>query len=166
MAKNTYYFNTSDAGPTDPDSVWTNDANAFDGNTGTKAYHSSAGASDLDTGYLKGDGTNAPASGNSISQVRVRTYANRGGSDDPIVAVIYTDGLGESLGSISNTNIGTEGWSDYTTLSTPSGGWTWAKIQTLETKIYSGVWGYDQPAMFKIEIEVTSGNTTDFFQLF
>lgn len=73
MAVNTYYFDASDAGPTDPDSVWTGDANAFDGSTGTYASTTTSGAGE-GPNELTAEGTNAPSSGGTISLVRVRVH--------------------------------------------------------------------------------------------
>ena len=53
-----YYFN--DNTPIDSDSVWTDDADGFDGSLFTAAYTATAGS----TSYrLQGDGTNAPLNG-------------------------------------------------------------------------------------------------------
>ena len=105
---NTYYFDVSDAGPTDPEAVWTNDTNAFDGDTGTSASTSTNGSATANE--LFGEGTNAPATNGEIVQVQARVYA-----DDAGVAASY---------------------GNYTILSTPTGGWTWAKVQALEVAIY------------------------------
>lgn len=144
---NTYYFDASDAGATDPNSVWTNDANAFDGNTATSATVSVSGSTS--SNYLKAEGTNAPSSGGNITQVRARVNDNSG--SDIAEATIYTDGLAESLGS-PQSPFGT-GWGSYVVLSTPSGGWTWVKVAALEVKIYSisGAGG-----VTRVEVEVTS----------
>jgi hypothetical protein len=61
-----YYFDASDAGPTDVSSVWTDDAFGFDGD-----YVSRASSSQ--NGVLKATGTNAPSSGDTISTVHART---------------------------------------------------------------------------------------------
>ena len=133
---------------TDTSNNWNNDANAFDGDTGTSA-DTSAGDN------LVGVGTNAPSTGNTISQVRMRFYGSLNG------------------GSFS--------WSSYATLSTPSGGWTWAKVQALEARlnrdfsigyvqarIYDGathlgtaqIFGFNTSAnVAKVEVEVTSATS-------
>lgn len=148
---NSYYFDVSDAGPTDPNSVFTNDANAFDGSIGTVAIASASGSTS--SNYLLGEGTNAPSSGGGIMQVRARVNVAGAGGD--CFAAIYTDGLGELLGTPSETGGGDfNGWGSYVTLSVPTGGWTWAKVQALETKIYFTTPSSNQVS--KVEIEVTS----------
>ncbi|MEN8233776.1 MAG: hypothetical protein ABFR89_02495 [Actinomycetota bacterium] len=89
-----YYFDASDAGPTDSEAGWSNDANAFDGSTSTSA------TAIIPDRTLSGTGTNAPSSGPAIDKVRCHTI---------------------------NGN---------TTLLTPTGGWTWAKVQALEVRMY------------------------------
>lgn len=170
MAVSTYYFDGSDAGATDPDGVWLNDSNAFDGSTGTSASTSGANSSDwgsTSTKYLKAEGTNAPGSGGEITQVRVRLYGS--GDEQTGVsygkAAVYTDGLSELLGTAVNTLGGgpPPGWSDYTTLSAPTGGWTWAKIQALEVKIYNDNYVLNGDfSVFRVEIEVTYSETVSY----
>ena len=70
----TYYFDASISGPTDPNGVWYQSINAFDGNTSTFAFCSGEGTSS--SNYLQGVGTNAPTSGDVISQIRARTSGN------------------------------------------------------------------------------------------
>ncbi len=153
MAINTYYFDASDAGPTDPDANWANDANAFDGLTTTLATATLVG--DTTTKYLMGEGTNAPSSSqDGIYVVKARIYSKPGyyGQEN---AAIYTDGLGELLGTCVNlTDIPGGAWGAYLTLTTPSGGWTWDKLSKLETKIYcTNVAG----AVYRVEILVSDG---------
>jgi hypothetical protein len=77
MAVSTYYFDASDAAIGDPNSKWTNDANAADGNTATSATSSSASTNSGD--YIEIDGTNAGTNG-PISQVRGRAFIGTTGS--------------------------------------------------------------------------------------
>ena len=146
----TYYFDASDNGPTDNDAAWTNDANAFDGSTTTFAS-ASAGGSLPDVNVLGGGGTNAPSIGGTISQVRARIYATNGLG--PVArATIYTDALAQSLGSIDSTAAGLgTGWGDFTTLSTPTGGWDWSILQALEALIYTDT----NNNVYRVEVEVT-----------
>ncbi len=65
-SRDVYYFNASDAGPTDTGGHWTADADAFDGSNGTNAASTSQHASDV----LAGTGTTAPTSGNTILEVQ------------------------------------------------------------------------------------------------
>lgn len=99
-----YYIDASDLGPNDDDSVWTNEANAVDGATGTYATCNTPNfiAGEPAASELRADGTNAPSSGDTITQVRIRNHNGTG-------------------------------WGSYVTLSAPSGGWTWAKVQGLES---------------------------------
>ena len=81
---NTYYFDASDAGPTDPGSIWSNAASAFDGSTGTYASVNISGSGS--SNYLTASGTNAPTSGIPISQVVGRVYSASGAGADAILA--------------------------------------------------------------------------------
>lgn len=162
MPVDTYYFDCSDAGPTDPNAKWTNDANAFNGNTADAATGQTSGISSAD--FLKGEGTNAPASGGNITQVRYRAF------------------IGSSISTPSGS------FTSYSSVSTPSGGWDWTKLGALETSFYrgndggggldvvltittnggaetlvnavhlstGGGSGTEAPLVFKIELEVTS----------
>ena len=151
----TYYFDGSDAAATDPNSVWTNDADSFDGSTATSASVNTTGSTA--SNFLLAEGTNSPTTGGAISQVRARIYAITTSSDtNPTMsAAIYTNALGELLGT--PLKAGAEGWGNYLTLSTPSGGWTWQKINDLEVKIYrqAGILPLISNA-FRVEVEVTS----------
>ncbi len=104
MATTTYYFD-GHSGITDPDSVWSNDANAFNGDNTTNASVSTSGDSSVN--YLQGVGTTAPTTGTAITQVRVRID---GGS------------AGHTYGS-------------YDTLTPPSGGWSWSEVNGLVVRI-------------------------------
>ena len=104
---NTYYFDASDSGPNDPGGVWGNDANLFDKNESTSAFTGTTG-SKL-SNYIEGHGTEAPTSGASITQVRAR--------------IRYDDG------SLTL-------WSLYSTLTAPGGGWSWAAVSGLETRVW------------------------------
>jgi len=152
---NTYYFNGSDAAATDPDAVWTNDANAFDGLTTTSASVATTGSTA--SNFLLAEGTNAPTTGSTITQVRARIYATTTSDDlNPnMEAAIYTNALGELLGSPQKS--GLEGWGSWATLSTPSGDWTWQKINDLEVKVYrvGGILPLTSNA-FRVEVEVTA----------
>jgi len=158
----TYYFDGSDAAATDPNSVWTNDANAFDGSTATNASVTTTGS--VSTNYLMAEGTDAPGSGGAISQVRARIYGSKTGAGAGVNAAIYTNGLSELLGTpIVAATTGSAAYGSYTTLSTPSGGWDWAKVQALEIKIYgsTGV-AFTSGEAFRVEVEVTSGDASSF----
>lgn len=145
-----YYFNGSDAVATDPQSVWTNDANAFDGSITTNANSTTSG--DASSNFLKAEGTDAPTEGKSILQVKVRLYGLVAGGYPSITANVYTDALAELLGSCNSTST-VEGWGNFTILSVPSGGWTWQKIKNLEVKIF-GASGTSY-TIYRVEIDVT-----------
>lgn len=133
-----YWFNASDAAAVDNEAVWANDANAFDGLiTSASAQTSTAGSNS--TNELFGEGTNAPSSGPTIVAVRMRVfgYISLVGGSPVGHAEAFTDGRGESLGEVTWNNTDTTGGkSDWTTLSTPSGGWDYTKLQALEVAFW------------------------------
>ncbi|MEB3215388.1 MAG: hypothetical protein VKN72_03875, partial [Nostocales cyanobacterium 94392] len=130
-----YYFDGSDVAVSDPNSVWANDSNATNGNTANGANTSTNGSTS--SNYLMAEGTTSPTSGGTINRVVGAIYST--GNTNPGQVNIYTNGLGELLGSVLN-NRTTDGYS-YVELSTPSGGWTWQKLNDLEFKAFkvSGV---------------------------
>lgn len=152
----TYYFNGSDAAASDPNSAWTNDANAFDGSTSTFAETSTNGS--VSSNFLKAEGTNAPTTGGAIVKVRARVYVGSlaGGGTGTVHAAIYTDALAELLGTPNRASATTGAWGNYVTLATPTGGWTWQKVNDLETKIYVVGEIAASNYAFRVEIEVTS----------
>lgn len=109
MAVDTYYFDASIEGPSDPGNVWFDDINAFDANENTFASVVYPNGGSSSSNYLQGKGTTAPISDNPISQVRFR--------------VRYDDG---SSGL----------WTSYVDLTPPSGGWTFDKANKLEVKAW------------------------------
>ena len=153
-AEATYYFDGSDAAANDPDNNWDNETNADDGNVDTDVGNPTATGSNS-SNEITIAGTNAPASDGTISHVMVRVYGNDGGYSDVLRTEIFTDGgqpAGESLGTV-DVESGIDGWSEYISLSTPTGGWSWAKVQALE----SATWhesGSFAPYFSKIEIKV------------
>ncbi len=157
MALATYYFDASDAGPTDTDNKWSNEPDAFDGSIATSANQN------IDTGssILSGEGTTAPSSGTSISQVRARAYIydGGGGMSGSMTAVNWREDTaltGTLLGTIDPPTA--TAWTNYVTLTAPSGGWTWAKVQSLSVE-FDGSSGFmDAPDAFASEIEVTSAD--------
>lgn len=153
----TYYFDASDATATDPQSVWTNDANAFDNDVTPSTFAQNNLAGSVSSNYLMAEGTNAPTSGGTISQVRARVFGvlPTGAGALDFNAAIYTNSLGELLGTATRVAGGSADWSSYVTLSTPTGGWTWQKVNDLETKIYKTSGGNDQNDIYKVEVSVT-----------
>lgn len=137
MAVATYYFDASDAAATDPGGVWTNDANAFDSDVATSASCSTNGS--VSSNFLLAEGTSAPSINGIITQVRMRIYKNSGIADIIGNATAYTDSLAESLGNatVDCASSGVPAYGSFTTLSAPSGGWTFAKLQALEVKLFA-----------------------------
>ena len=132
---NHYFFDASDAGPTDNDSVWTNDANLFDGDFSTFARCSTIGTEI--TNELRGEGTNAPASGGTISAVRFRISGNADGSSERINVTVFTDGEAEDFGArFHQPSVDVIFHGQWENLGTPSGGWTWAVVQALEISVW------------------------------
>lgn len=128
-----YYFNASIAGPTDPSAAYTNDANAFDSSDTTFAQ-----AVSLST-FLNGTGTNAPTSGGTIISVKANALSGCVAASGTYFSHYYVDDGtgGTQLGTDGSVNCQTslfKFWGATTTLSTPSGGWTWSKVNGLELK--------------------------------
>lgn len=163
MEVNTYYFDGSDADAVG--SNWNNPTNAQDGSTSTYADTTT-----YNLGSLKIEGTNAPASGGTITSIRARVYGRHYSSFDDVL-YIYTDGEDElvlpylSSGSTPES-IDTPGWSSWFSLNTPTGGWTWSKIQALEAIMsYDSGFGGDRDGfIYRIEIEVTTSDNQETIQ--
>ncbi len=128
-----YIFDASDAGPNDPGGVWAGDNNAFTDNAGTGTTSTSGSVS---ADYLEGEGTNAPSSGTPIISVRLRVRAKGGGGGDATLGLrVTTDAVGETL--LSTTQALTSSVVDYIfSVTEPSGGWTYAKLQALEIRYW------------------------------
>lgn len=146
MAVITYYFDASDAAATDPGPVWTGDDNAFDGDITTSATSSTSGSNAAN--FLKAEGTNAADLGTSINFIRARSYSVT--NSNQFDAEIYTDALGETLGKVIGSSI--IGWMPYVDLVTPSGGWTWVKVQALEVKIWKSGGGGTAAGCARVEL--------------
>lgn len=154
-----YYFDGSDAAASDPDSAWSNETNADDGDTTTFASNVSAGSES--SNFIKIEGTDAPATGHTISSVRFRIYSENALFDGDSVSKVYTDSLAQDLGTVTHaTGSGTDEWSSYTTLSTPTGGWTWAKVQALEFKVWTDNGGKFGRAEIEVTVESPSSEKT------
>lgn len=107
-ALTTVYFDGS-ISVTDPRNAWTNDANAFNGDTTT--FATAGGTQGPNSGALVGAGTSwSIGSGSIILSVRARLYGG---------------------------GLTTRTWGPWVTLTTPTGGWTSANIKSLETRIYT-----------------------------
>lgn len=104
----TVYFDGS-ISITDANTAWTNDANAFNGNTTT--FATAGGTQSPTSGALVGAGTSGSiGSGSTILSVRARLYGG---------------------------GLTTRTWGPWVTLTAPTGGWTSANIKSLEARIYS-----------------------------
>ena len=153
----TYYFDASVSGPTDAQGVWTSPANGFNGATASQTYTTTTTSS---INKLIGKGTNAPGTGNTITSVRCRVFHQGlyvSGTVTGSGRVNIRDSSDtEALGFVSralDTNFG-PGWSDYKTLTAPSGGWSWTEVQNLIVEfapVSGGSWQYN---VSKVEIEV------------
>ena len=107
-ALTTVYFDGS-LGITDARNAWTNDANAFNGDTTT--FATAGGTQSPASGALVGAGTSGSiSSGSTILSVRARLYGG---------------------GPTTRT------WGSWVTLTAPTGGWTSANIKALEARIYT-----------------------------
>lgn len=155
-----YCFDGSDDVASDPDSAWFNEANAVSSSISDETYTTTLGSSS--SNYLHAGGTNAPASGDSITRVdcRVLNYVTAGALG---TLTVYTDGLGESLGSVTldrSTALALPAsmrWSDWAYLTAPAGGWTWAKVQGLEFKCWKSQAG-TYVALTLVEIRVITAD--------
>lgn len=120
--------------------------------------------------YLQGTGTNAQSSSESISSVRARIYGStdRASFSGILQAEVYYDSV-----KLADLSVGTsldfnEQWSPYVTLTVPTGGWTWAKVQALEVRYLDASSAFETIHAYRAEVEVTiaSGNTGAFFTFF
>lgn len=148
----TYYFNASQAGPTDAGAIWSNLPNAFDGNILTFANSSNNGGGST----LNGTGTTAPIIGPTISQVRARAYLGGASTGSLFVFAVDIFSGATDLGTMAGS-LGPIGATPFVTLSVPSGGWTWAKINALQAQISGDGIGSNKFNAARVEIEVTAG---------
>jgi hypothetical protein len=133
------YFDASDDAVTDTQAVWTNDASAFNGVLANFASIQTTG-SKSNNALFAGGATVAGNGDETITGVRARLVGGRLGSGDESASMsgeIVTDGDAETLGTPTiTTTSGTEDYGSWTTLSAPTGGWTWAKIYALEVYLW------------------------------
>lgn len=147
-----YYMDASDDAVTDPNAVWINEASGADSDPTTAATCTTTGSTS--SNFTFAGGTNAPGSGFNIISVRARVFGTVSVGTVTGEAKIYTDALGELLGTINwnNTVVGVSAWA---TLTVPSGGWTLAKVQALEYKVYKSA-GTGTVSFFQLQIGVVS----------
>lgn len=153
---NTYYFDAHN-GTSDPGSAWTNDANAFDGNTATLASNSGTSGS-ASSNYLEGSGTTASSIFGTILGVRVRFYMNQtvGGMG----AAFSTDSFATQLNSnpVTTPIVQATGYTGYYTVEKPSAGWSPADIQNMKVRVWDT--SITSSNLYKIEIEVTTSSAS------
>ncbi len=155
----TYYFDASDVSASDPDSVWNNDSNAFDGSTSTNSNTTSTNAGSPTVEELAGEGTNAPASGGTINAVIFRVFGSASSSN--LSCEVASDGRADILFNGLITSFSTAKFQKWENLDVPSGGWTWAKIQALEIRFYDSSTLGNNVAVYRAEIFVqhSTGST-------
>lgn len=137
-----YYFYA--VTPADCNAAWSNDANAYDGSDITFATSIAIPGPGGPTSYcLVAHDTSAPTTGGTILEVAASAIGCRVSGNGPLRAEIHEDGLA-SVGLLGTPSVTTgtcpvdSGWA---TLSTHSGGWTWAKIATLDARAYGELTG-------------------------
>jgi hypothetical protein len=133
-----YYFDASDAAVSDPNTVWTTEAN-ITGDQLLTTFGTSTTNGSTSSNYVMAEGTNAPGSGATIANVYVRMNHKWGASNAANAGElkVYSDALAELLATVAQSVTGTTAtWTGWSVLTVPSGGWTWAKVQALEFKAY------------------------------
>lgn len=156
-----FSFDGSDDAITDPLNDWVNQANIVDNSSSTEATTSTVGSES--TNYAHAGGATAPENDaiSEVYQVRVRAKAYVTNAGTPGKLYIYTDGMAETLATIDVTNTTStepDVWIDWTTLTPPAAGWTWADVAALEFK----AWGTGGTFhLYYIHVEVTSGSAPD-----
>jgi hypothetical protein len=154
-----YYFDASDAGPSDPSAAWLNEANAFDGHMDVTA----ALMSNDDSGVLSGDGTTAPTTGDTINSVYVRLrYGTTGTVTNFDMEVREDSNTGTILVSTGDLPDQTVGWSQWFRASVPSGGWTWQKVNDLSVLLDGTVpVGINSVSPFGVQVMVITDSSYD-----
>lgn len=149
MAVDTYYFDASDDAMTDADDAWLNEGYITNGTYTDYATGKSAGTKAAN--YCTAGGTGA--SGLDVVnwvRARLKAWPDPGKS---VSVTIYNDGQTEDLGTMTRSTAG-EGFSDWVTLTAPTGGWSWAVAAALEFRGYESAGGN---YFYYVEIEVTHG---------
>ncbi|HRO65764.1 MAG TPA: hypothetical protein PKU78_06080, partial [Candidatus Dojkabacteria bacterium] len=104
------------------------------------------------TNYLRADGTNAPSTTSTIVSVKARAYGYSVSPSDTYIRVNTSSGYNDLYLSVNSPS-----WTSYTTLTTPSGGWTWNEVQSISTRIWNEA-NVENHYIGKIEILVESTN--------
>jgi hypothetical protein len=143
IATTTYRFDGSQ-GITDSAGGWSNDANAFDGNTGTSASLVTAST-------LKGVGTTAPATNTyQITRVRFRANVNVASGSNMYAFVSNNSATVSATDDIPGA---ASGWRGYTTIAAPASGWSWNDLANLY--ILFGMNSGTSASVAEAELEVT-----------
>jgi hypothetical protein len=149
--KNIYYFDGSDVAAAGVG--WTDVTNADDGDTGTFAFIGAVGDPPLTV-----FGTNAPASGGTISSIRGRLFGDASGALGGSVNVTFYKSDGTtylSYVSKSFSQFSVAAWSSWSEFVTPIGTVTYAELQSMSIAV-GGSAGTGDIQFYKAEIEVTS----------
>ena len=160
MAIATYYFD-GHSGISDPDNVWSNDANAANGSTSNSAllgsYTIHSGASNTSRELILKGATASAVADTEVTLVSARAYTSDSAGNFMNTEIFTSGGVGvgESLGTIIKTATGS-GWSDYLALTAPTGGWSWSVVPDLwSISWFNGSVGPVPPAVSMVEIKVT-----------
>lgn len=131
---------------TDNTGVWTNDGRAFDGLTSTYADTTDAQT----TKFLIGAGNDISHGSAIILGVEFRAYVQSVAGDIGIHGPYY-NGISRGTQGFNNTSAAWLLWKDATE---PSGGWTKAKVDALETRFWRSD-GSGELRAFASQIRVT-----------
>lgn len=155
MGRNTVIFraDASDAAASDPNSKWNDDTLASNALPTDSASCSTQGSTS--SNYLKSEGTNFQSVGSTITQVRARIRGYVQNSNNRLDVVITTDAAAETLATISLTAEDVAAWTDWTTLTAPTGGWTVAAAQALEFVAFKQDANAGAVFLHHIELEAT-----------
>lgn len=173
MPKATFYIDGHNS-IVDAQAKWTNDSNAFNGDTVTYAESTTNGSNSSNA--LVGNGTNSGTTNlGDILDVSARVYAQARASGAQVVTSLTSSG--ESVSSNTFYLYGnTPAWTYSYYLKPPTGGWTWQKLSDLTSTTYiSGSGTTNTGKLYAVEITViykdsvnpsrywvgTSGNWSD-----
>lgn len=148
------WIDGSDDPITDPNSVWVSETNITDNDLESRGYTTNNGSDILN--YVHAGGDNFYLTGN-VTQVRVRAKVEGIAANATGSIRIYTDGLGEVLGTINVTVFGISETA-WLTLTPPAGGWTTTNLAALEFKSWrdagAGSWN-----VYMVQLEATVEGT-------
>ena len=124
------YFDASISGPTDAEGNWSNDANAFDNDTGTSA----TGVLPA-TGRLVGKGNTLGTLPDVNSEVEWRFHGkvNTNGSGKTL-GLIYDNGTTQIVAANQFIQGNTPIWTSWVTIPPPGGTWSQSELDNLEIR--------------------------------